>query len=167
MVIMTIRAGIITASDRGARGEREDQSGPAIAEVLGRIGAKVEEYDVIPDEPEIIVERLVEMADQRRLDLVLTAGGTGLGPRDNTPDATLRVIHREVPGIAERMRQVGFTHTPRAMLSRATAGVRARTLIINLPGSPKAACECLEAVLPALEHAVAVLRGEVKDCARE
>ena len=161
-----IRCGILTASDSGARGEREDLAGPAIAEVLERAGWAVDHYVIVADEPDVIARELRDMADFRGLDVVFTTGGTGLSPRDHTPEATYAVIEREVPGIAEAMRREGMKHTPHAMLSRQVAGVRGRCLIINLPGSPRAVRECLDVVMPAIPHAVEVLRGEARECAQ-
>ncbi len=158
-----IRTAVITLSDKGSRGEREDLSGPAIKEIVKKIGAEVEFYEIIPDEKELIKERLIACCS--RADLVLTTGGTGLSPRDVTPDATLEVIDREVPGIAEAMRSGGMKSTNRSMLSRAVAGVRGQTLIINMPGSPKAIKECLEIILDVIPHAVDKIRGSTEDCA--
>jgi molybdenum cofactor synthesis domain-containing protein len=160
-----MRIGILTLSDKGARGEREDLSGPLIGEMLAPLGAEVVHYEVIPDERDLIEKRLVELSDDKDLDLVLTTGGTGLSPRDVTPDATRKVIDYEVPGMAEAMRAHGLTKTPHAMLSRAIVGVRKRTLIVNLPGSPKGVRENLEVLLPALPHAIGILRGEHGECA--
>ena len=157
---MSPRAGILTISDKGAAGEREDTSGSAIRELLGSIGAAVERYEVIPDEQPRIGERLLEWSDDGDLDLIVTTGGTGLGPRDVTPEATRAVIDYEVPGLAETMRAEGLKHTPMSMLSRAVTGVRGRTLIINLPGSPKSVRENLSVILPVLPHALELLRGE-------
>ena len=155
--------GIITASDKGSRGEREDISGRTIATMLAGIG-EVRHYVVVPDEREALSKEMVNMADTLAVDLILTTGGTGLSPRDVTPEATLAVIDRHVPGIPEAMRAKSLEITSRAMLSRAVAGVRGRTLIINLPGSPKGVKECLEVVLPALEHGLAIMKGEAGEC---
>jgi len=157
--------GIITASDKGSRGEREDISGKTIARLLKDIGT-VSDYVVIPDEQQIISQEIVRMADDAGIDLILTTGGTGLGPRDVTPEATLAVIDRIVPGIPEAIRAKSLEKTSRAMLSRAVAGMRGRTLIINLPGSPRGVEECLEVVLPSLEHGLAIMKGQASECAR-
>lgn len=161
-----IRVGIITASDKGSKGEREDLSGQVIKELVATIAGEVIKYQVIPDEPEIIKDTLIEYIDIEKLDLVLTTGGTGMGPRDNTPEATLAVIHKLVPGIAEVMRQESLKKTNRAMLSRAVAGIRNSTLVVNLPGSPKAVRECLEVILPALPHGIEIMKGQAVECAR-
>lgn len=160
-----IKAGVITASDKGSRGEREDVSGRTIKEMLEGI-AEVMHYVVVPDEETELRKALLLMSDEMDLELILTTGGTGLGPRDVTPEATLGVVQRLVPGIAEAMRAESMKKTNRAMLSRAVAGVRNRTLIINLPGSPKAVKECLAVVLPVLEHGIEILRGKSGECAR-
>ena len=160
-----ITAAIITLSDKGSRGEREDLAGPEIREMLGRINADVRYYQVIPDEKDLIKAKLIEYSS--RVDLIITTGGTGLSPRDVTPDATLEVIDREIPGIAEAMRFEGLRKTRRAMLSRAVAGVRGSTLIVNLPGSPKAVKEGLEAVMDVLVHAVEKIKGSTDDCAAD
>ena len=157
--------GIITASDKGALGEREDTSGRLIATMLQELG-EIVSYQVVPDDAEQISREMVIMADQLGVDLILTTGGTGLSPRDVTPEATLAVVDRQVPGIAEAMRAKSMEITSRAMLSRAIAGMRNRTLIINLPGSPKGVQECLEVILPALEHGLAIMKGEASECAR-
>ncbi len=164
-VLNGVRAAVITLSDKGAAGLREDKSGPALVEAL-RGHALVTEHFVIPDEFEQIKTELCRLADSGNLDLILTTGGTGLAPRDVTPEATLAVVERLVPGIPEAMRAESRKITDRAMLSRAQAGMRGRTLIVNLPGSPKAAVECLQVFLPMLAHAVETLRGEAYECAR-
>ena len=155
-----MRVGILTVSDKGFRGERVDTSGAAIHEAMAVLGAAVERYAVIPDEKEEIAQHLRRWADEDRLDMILTTGGTGLSPRDVTPEATLAVVERLVPGIAEAMRQDGLKHNPMSMLSRQVVGVRGQTLIVNLPGSERAVREGLACILPVLAHAVALLRGE-------
>ena len=155
--------GVLTISDMGAKGEREDTSGQAIKDMLVPRGFSVARYDIIPDESDLISARLSEWADSGEVDLLVTTGGTGLGPRDVTPEATLAVIQRPVPGITEAMRMVGHGHTPMAMLSRATAGTRGRCLIINLPGSPKAVQEGLEAVVEVIPHALETLKSARTD----
>lgn len=157
------RIGVLTLSDKGSRGERVDVSGPVVRELLAGLGA-VTHYAVLPDDRDDIVAILEQWADVERLDLVVTTGGTGLTPRDVTPQATLRVIDYEIPGMAEAMRKCSMEKTPHAMLSRAVAGVRRQTLIVNLPGSPKAARENLDVLLPALPHALAKLAGDPADC---
>jgi molybdenum cofactor synthesis domain-containing protein len=163
---MMIKAGILTASDKGSKGERVDESGKVIEELLQRIEAQVVSYSVVPDERTVISAKLMEMADELNVDLILTTGGTGFSPRDITPEATLEVIERQIPGIPEAMRQKSLEVTNRAMLSRAVAGIRKKTIIINLPGSPKGVRECLEVVLPVLPHAIEILKGEAGECAR-
>jgi molybdopterin adenylyltransferase len=155
--------GILTVSDKGSRGEREDLSSGAIREALVSLDCRVVAYDIVPDEREAISGRLAGWADKGEVDVVLTTGGTGLARRDVTPEATLAIIDKGVPGIAEAMRAKSLEKTPMAVLSRATAGVRKDCLIINLPGSPKAVRECLEAVLPAIPHAVEIIKGEVTE----
>jgi len=159
-----ITAAILTLSDKGSKGEREDLAGPLIRKMIADIGATVEYYEVIPDEKVLIKEKLIDYS--KKVDLVLTTGGTGLSLRDVTPEATKEVIDKEVPGIAEAMRSAGLEKTKRAMLSRAVAGIRGRALIINLPGSPKAVKEGLEAIMDVLPHAIEKIKGDLKDCSR-
>jgi molybdopterin adenylyltransferase len=156
--------GILTISDKGSRGERQDKSGEAILEILPSIDARIVNYEIVPDEKELIVKKLIKWVDKDNLDVLITTGGTGLTPRDVTPEATLAVVDRIVPGIAEAMRAESLKKTPMAMLSRAVVGTRGKCLIINLPGSPKAVRECLEVVLPALPHAVETLKGQAGEC---
>jgi molybdopterin adenylyltransferase len=157
---MTYRAAIVTISDRSSRGEREDVSGPVIRQALESLGdMEIADVVVIPDEKQIIEKTLVALVDSKRMDLILTTGGTGLSPRDVTPEATRAVIEKEVPGIAVAMIAEGLKATPMAMLSRAVAGVRGDSLIINLPGSPKAVREGLAVVLPVITHALAIRQG--------
>ena len=158
-----MKIGVLTLSDKGARGERADTSGAAIRKLLAPLGAEVRRSAIIPDDLDGIVRTLQEWADGGDLDLIVTTGGTGLAPRDVTPEATLRVVERLAPGIAELMRAEGLRHTPMAALSRAVAGVRGRTLIVNLPGSEKGVRESLAVLLPILPHAVETLRGAVGD----
>ena len=157
------RAAIITASDSGYRGEREDLSGPAIREILEREGYEVISMDILPDDQVMLAGKLQEIADSEKAELILTTGGTGFSERDVTPEATEEVIERKVPGIPEAIRAI----TKRAMLSRATAGIRGKTLIINLPGSPKAVRESLEYIIDALGHGIEILTGEAGNCARK
>jgi molybdenum cofactor synthesis domain-containing protein len=157
--------GILTISDKGSRGERQDKSGEAIHEILSSIAVRIENYDIIPDEKELIAKKLVEWVDNDKMDIIITTGGTGLTPRDVTPEATLAVVDKIVPGLAEAMRAESLKKTPMAMLSRAVVGTRGKCLIINLPGSPKAVRECLAVILPALPHAVETLKGEAGECA--
>lgn len=160
-----MKVGILTVSDKGARGEREDRSGPAIREMMEGAGAEIVRAKIVPDEQDEIRAALIQWSDEG-LDLILTTGGTGFSPRDWTPEATKAVIERETPGIAEAMRRAGSEKTPTAMLSRAAAGIRKSTLIVNLPGSERAVRECLEAILPALPHGVEILKGAASECAR-
>ncbi|MDA8092174.1 MAG: molybdopterin-binding protein [Nitrospiraceae bacterium] len=161
--VLHITAAVITLSDKGSKGERIDESGPLINELLAAIGAGVLHYEVIPDEEEILKERLLKYS--ALVDLVVTTGGTGLTARDVTPEATAAVIERHLPGIAEAMRACGMQKTKRAMLSRGIAGTRGTCLIINLPGSPKAVRESLEAVLDVIPHAISKIKGQGEDCA--
>jgi len=159
-----IKAGVLTLSDKGSRGEREDLSGPEATRMLRTIGIETVHSEVVPDEAEIIAAKLVEFADRRGLDLIVTTGGTGVSPRDVTPEATLKVIDREIPGMAEAMRRESMLKTPHAMISRAVAGIRGQTLIVNLPGSPKGVRENLAVILPALKHAIEKIKGDPRDC---
>lgn len=156
--------GVLTISDKGASGERQDKSGEVIREIIPSMDARIVNYDVIPDEKELIVAKLVKWVDEDDLDVLITTGGTGLTPRDVTPEATLAVVNRIVPGFAEAMRAESLKKTPHAMLSRAVVGTRGKCLIINLPGSPKAVRECLQVILPALPHAVETLKGQAGEC---
>jgi molybdenum cofactor synthesis domain-containing protein len=161
-----IRVAVLISSDKGASGEREDLSGPAIVSKLQGL-AEVVVLEVVPDEIELIIDKLMHYAERLKVDIVFTSGGTGLGPRDVTPEATIEVCGRLVPGITDAMRLRSLEVTDRAMLSRAVAGIRERTLIINLPGSPKAVKECLDVFLPVMDHAVETLRGEAYECAQQ
>ena len=162
---MMLRVGILTISDKGSRGERTDASGPAIADCLRAAGHDPAWYGMVPDEKTEIADKLIELCDFKGMDVVLTTGGTGLSPRDVTPEVTMKVADRMVPGIAEAMRSQTAAKATRSMLSRGVAATRGSTLIINFPGSPKAVRECMEVVLPVLEHATAVLKGTVSECA--
>jgi molybdenum cofactor synthesis domain-containing protein len=159
-----LTVGILTISDKGSRAERQDKSGEVIREVLSGMDVSLAHYDIVPDEKHLIVEKLVKWADEDNLDVVVTTGGTGLTPRDVTPEATLAVVDRIVPGFAEAMRAESLKKTPHAMLSRAVVGTRGKCLIVNLPGSPKAVRECLQVILPALPHAVETLKGQAGEC---
>lgn len=163
---LPLQAAVITLSDRCAAGERQDESGPVVAERLQQAGYTVIEQLILPDGREGLTKELIRLADQRQPDLILTTGGTGFAPRDLTPEATLDAAERLAPGIAEAMRAASLRITPRAMLTRAVSVIRGRTLIINLPGSPKACMECMDVFLDQLPHAHALLRGEPMDCAR-
>jgi molybdopterin adenylyltransferase len=155
---------ILTISDRGSRGERQDSSGPMIEAMIKDLPAEVIHYEIIPDEKGIIAAALKKAADQLKADLILTTGGTGLSPRDVTPDATLEVIEKQVPGFAEAMRAESLKKTPHAMISRAVCGIRGSSLIVNLPGSPKSVKENLSVILPALPHALLKLKGDPAEC---
>lgn len=161
-----IRTAIITLSDKGSKGERVDESGKAIREMVLTLGADVRHYEVLPDERPIIAATLVRLSDSGQIDLILTTGGTGVAPRDVTPDATRDVIDRELPGMAEAMRAESLKKTAHAMISRSVAGIRKQTLIVNLPGSPRAVRENLAVILPALSHAIEKIKGDPSDCAR-
>ena len=160
-----MKVGILTVSDKGARSEREDRSGPAVREMMEAAGAEIVRAKIVPDEQDEIRAALIQWSDEG-LDLILTTGGTGFSPRDWTPEATKAVIDRETPGIPEAMRSAGQKKTPTAMLSRAAAGIRKSTLIVNLPGSEKAVRESLEAILPALPHGLEILKGAASECAK-
>lgn len=159
-----IKVAVLTLSDKGSKGKREDTSGPTIAKMVKKIQGKVISYEILPDEKALIKKKLLSLCN--KVDLVLTTGGTGVSPRDVTPDATLEVITQQVPGMAEAMRLEGLKKTPYAMISRAVAGIRGRTLIINLPGSPRAVEENLKVILPVIPHAIEKIKGSKKECAR-
>ncbi|RLB41539.1 MAG: molybdenum cofactor biosynthesis protein [Deltaproteobacteria bacterium] len=159
------RAAVLTVSDKGALGQREDRSGDAVVELLTKSGFNVVARDIVADEQEAVSRILTSWVDEDRIPLIVTTGGTGLTPRDVTPQATLSVIDYEVPGMAEAMRAESLKKTPYAMISRAVAGVRKQSLIINVPGSPRAAVENLSVVIPALEHALSKLSGDTTECA--
>jgi molybdopterin adenylyltransferase len=154
-----IIAGVITVSDRSYRGEREDASGPVIIELLKSIGAEIKDFRIVPDEKDMIADAMKTLADDLGVDLIVSTGGTGLSPRDVTPEATLEIIDKRVTGMEEAMRTESIKVTPHGMLSRAVVGIRHLTLIINLPGSPKAVRENLSVVLPAIPHAIEIIRG--------
>lgn len=158
-----ITVAVLTLSDKGSKGERDDSSGPLIRDMVKKINAEILHHDILPDEKDLIKQKLVQYAG--KVDLILTTGGTGLSPRDVTPEATLEVIDKEVPGLAEAMRLEGLTKTRRAMLSRAVAGVKGKSLIINLPGSPKAVREGLSCILDVLPHAIEKIKGDASECA--
>lgn len=162
-----MRAAIITSSDSGYAGKREDLSGPAIEEMLREAGYEVVSRTILPDDQEKLEAELISICDEGRADLILTTGGTGFSPRDVMPEATAAVAERMVPGIPEAMRAYSMQYTKRTMLSRAASGIRRQTLIVNLPGSPKAVRECLEYILPELEHGLQILLGKAGECARQ
>lgn len=161
---VNITVAVLTLSDKGAKGAREDVSGPIIEKALEKIGAKVRYYEILPDEKGLIKEKLLEHS--AKVDLILTTGGTGLSPRDVTPEATIEILDRQVPGITETMRAEGFKKTKRAMLSRAVAGVKGGSLIVNLPGSPKAVQESLSIIIDVIPHAIEKIKGDTSECAR-
>ncbi len=162
-----LKCGILTISDKGSRGQRHDESGMTIRDRLSLLGSDVVKYEIVPDEMDTITSKLAEWADEGDVEVILTTGGTGLSPRDVTPEATLAAVDRVVPGLAETIRAETFKKTPFAILSRAVAGIRGRCLIINLPGSPRAVRECLEVVLPVIPHAVEIITGEVTEHSTE
>ncbi|MBA7535260.1 Molybdopterin adenylyltransferase [subsurface metagenome] len=161
-----IKVGILTISDKGSMGDREDLSGKVIEEIIKKINGEVKYYQIIPDEKDIIQEELIKAVDKLHLDLILTTGGTGLAKRDVTPEATLAIIEKEVPGISEIIRSESFKKANRAILSRGMAGIRKESLIINLPGSPKGVRESLEIILEALPHGIEILIGQATECGR-
>jgi len=162
-----INAGVVTISDKGSKGQRVDESGPALKEFLeSKINAKVISMIIVPDEQDLIEKTLIYFADVLKLDLVLTTGGTGFAPRDVTPEATKNILEKDVPGISEVIRSKSLTITPKAMLSRGISGIRKGTLIINLPGSPKGATESISFVADALTHGLDILKEEANECAR-
>lgn len=160
------RVGIITSSDKGAAGEREDLSGPMIRSLLSEEQYQVVSYRILPDDRQLLEKEMKRLCDEEACDLVLTTGGTGFSPRDITPEATLAVCDRQAPGIAEAIRAYSMTITKRAMLSRAASGIRGKSLIINLPGSPKAVKEALEYILDTLPHGLDILTGKAGECGR-
>lgn len=162
-----MRAAIITSSDSGYAGQREDLSGPVIQEIMEANGYEVIGITLLPDDREMLAAEMRRIADGNLAEVLLTTGGTGFSPRDCMPEATKDVVEREVPGIPEAIRAYSMTITPRAMLSRAAAGIRKGTLIINLPGSPKAVRESLEYIIPSLKHGLEILTGEASNCARK
>lgn len=161
-----MRVAVITLSDSGWAGRREDKSGPVICERVEREGWQVVHNRLLPDDRAMLADELRRICDKDQADLILTTGGTGFAPTDVTPEATMDVVERPTPGIPEAMRYYSLQITPRAMLSRAAAGIRGQTLIVNLPGSPKAVQECMEAILPSLNHGLEILRGSAHECAR-
>ena len=162
---MEIYAVVITISDKGFRGERKDKSGQEIIDMLKDAGIDVACSKIIPDEKDRIKEALIDFADKKSIPLIITTGGTGVSPRDVTPDVTLEVIDKEVPGMAEAMRHASIAITPHGMISRAVVGIRGKTLIVNLPGSPRAVRENLAVILPALRHTVEKIKGDDSECA--
>ena len=163
---MMIKAGVLTISDKGFEGKRKDESGPLVAEILTKAGYIVAKQSIVPDNLEKIVECLITWVDKENLSLIVTTGGTGVSPTDITPEAMLKVIKYQIPGMAEAMRAASLTKTPHAMLSRAMVGVRGDSLIINLPGSPGGAKENLAVILPALNHGLDKILGDMSDCSQ-
>lgn len=164
---MVYTVGIITASDKGYLGQREDVSGRKIKDIVTLNGYQISDYIIVPDEEDELVKAMLSMCDEKQIDLILTTGGTGFSQRDCTPEATLKVITKQVYGIPEAIRAYSMTITKRAMLSRAVAGIRNHTLIVNLPGSPKAVEESLTYIIEELSHGLAILAGEANECARK
>lgn len=160
-------AAVITVSDKGFRGKRADESGPAAVQMLRAAGYEVVETLIVPDEPLVLKEQMIRLADEVQVDLILTSGGTGFSLRDQTSEATMEIADRNAPGIAEYIRMCSLQKTKRAMLSRGASVIRKKTLIINLPGSPKAVRESLEFILDSLDHGLAILRGTASECARK
>jgi molybdopterin adenylyltransferase len=158
-----INFGILTISDKGSKGQRQDKSGEALRDIVAALKGSVVKYEIVPDEKDVITATLTNWADSGKVDVILTTGGTGLSQRDVTPEATLTIIDREIPGIAEAMRMKSLAKAPTAMLSRAVAGQRGQCIIINLPGSTKAVQECLEAIIGVIPHAVEIIKGEVTE----
>ena len=161
-----MKAAILTLSDKGSRGERADVSGPALASWLAEREVEIARTEVIPEEANLISAKLAEWADSGAFDMILTTGGTVVSPRDVTPEATVRVLDRVIPGFGEAMRASSLSKTPQAMISRAVSGVRKQTLIVNLPGSPRGAIENLEVVWPAIPHALKKIQGDMGDCVK-
>ena len=161
-----MKAAILTLSDKGSRGERADLSGPALVSWLTERGVEIASTEIIADEADLISAKLAQWADGGKFDLILTTGGTGVSPRDVAPEATIRVLDRVIPGFGEAMRAASLTKTPQAMISRAVSGVRKQALIVNLPGSPRGAIENLEAVWPAIPHAINKIQGDMGDCVK-
>lgn len=164
---MKKRAAILVSSDSSYRGEREDKSGPAIQEIVEAAGYEVISYKILPDEQEMLSDWMRQIADEEKAELILTTGGTGFAKRDCMPEATMQIAQKLVPGIPEAMRAYSARFTKRAMLSRAVCVIRNHTLIVNLPGSPKAVTECLEYVMSELDHGIEILTGEASNCARK
>ena len=161
------RVGIITASDKGSKGERVDESGPKIQEIISDFGYEVVYYKVLPDDKTVIADEMKRLCDENVVDLILTTGGTGFSKRDNTPEATLEIGEKLVPGIPEAIRNYSMQFTKKAMLSRAVSVIRKETLIINMPGSPKEVKESMECIMPALNHGIDILKGSASECGRK